>query len=98
MVMDHYREKWEPVRDYFQTLPNTIIIGQTWPSPITAEEIAEFRKLLERAREYDAKNQEPDCELDEKRATLKQIAKQLGVDISFVDAPDASARAAQEAT
>lgn len=51
---------------------------------ITPEEIAEFRALLERAREYDRRNNEPDCELDTKRQALKDIASQLGVEISFV--------------
>lgn len=54
---------------------------------VSDEEIAEFRRLLDRARDYDKRNSEPDCELAEKRDALKVIAKALGVDISFVDAP-----------
>lgn len=52
---------------------------------ITPEEVAEFRRLLERAREYDKRNNEPHCELAEKKTALKAIAAQLGVDISFID-------------
>lgn len=59
------------------------------PPVISAEEIAEFRRLLDRAREYDKRNNEPDCELAEKRDALKVIAAALGVDISFIDAPAA---------
>ena len=57
-----------------------------FPRPISQEEVDEFRRLLDRAREYDLKNNEPDCEMDEKRQALKKIAKSMGVDISFVDA------------
>lgn len=82
MIMDHYQDRWYPIV-YPQATP-------MWPSPqaISAEEVAEFRRLLDRAREYDKRHNEPDCELDAKRQALKALAKQLGVDISFVDKPD----------
>lgn len=54
------------------------------PPAITDVEIKEFRQLLERAREYDKRNNEPDCEIAEKRETVQRIAKQLGVEISFL--------------
>lgn len=82
MIMDHYREQWQPRLD--QVIPyqgTTTIMLQP---AITPEEIAEFRKLLERAREYDRKNNEPDCELDEKKQALLAIAAKLGVEISFL--------------
>jgi hypothetical protein len=73
MVMDHYQEKWGPL---------------TWPAPptpaISPEEVAEFRRLLDRAREYDARNNEPDCEMADKKAAIKRIADQLGVEIDFI--------------
>lgn len=85
MVMDHYHDEWW--RRYRQTTTPV----SPWPPPPplppsipTPQEIDEFRRLLERAREYDRKNNEPDCELEEKRQKLKDLAKQLGVDISFV--------------
>ncbi len=46
-------------------------------------EIADFHKLLERARDYDKKNNEPACESDEKKAKLQRLADELGIDISF---------------
>lgn len=55
---------------------------------ITPEEIAEFRRLLKRAREYDRRNNEPDCELEEKKARLRDLAKELGVTITFEDEND----------
>lgn len=50
----------------------------------TQAEIEEFRKLLERAREYDKRTGQPDCELEEKRAKLKKLAEEMGVDIAFI--------------
>ena len=61
---------------------------------ITDEEIREFRKLLERAREYDKRMNQPDCEMDDKRNVIKRIAAILGVDVSFVDEPTTSDEAA----
>jgi hypothetical protein len=80
MIMDHYTEKWH------QRLPNIYPteFPVITPPAITSEEIAEFKRLLERAREYDNKNNEPDCELQEKRDTIKKLAKQLGVEIEFL--------------
>ena len=49
----------------------------------TAEEMREFRDLLQRAREYDKKHNQPDCELAEKRERLKKMADELGVEITF---------------
>lgn len=54
------------------------------------DEIDEFRRLLDRARKYDKEHGEPDCELAEKKAALKKIADQMGIDIAFIDEqPDA---------
>ena len=61
------------------------------PNPMvplpTKEEVDEFRRLLEKAREYDRKNNEPDCEMEEKRDKLRALAKELGVEIGFITAP-----------
>lgn len=80
LVTDHYTDKWK------QLIPIPFDNGAptVYTPAITAEEIQEFRKLLERAREYDKRNNEPECELAEKRETLKKIAKQLGVEIEFL--------------
>lgn len=81
MVMDHYREKWEPFVLPIQQPFNPQVVPQ---QTITPDEIAEFRRLMERAREYDKRNHEPECEMEEKRAAILKIAKQLGVEISFL--------------
>lgn len=83
MVMDHYADKWKPYIEPQYPFGETMPLAPSIPQ-ITKEEIEEFRKLLERAREYDKRNNEPDCELDEKRQLLKKIAKQLDIDISFL--------------
>ena len=44
----------------------------------------EFRKLLERAREYDRRHNQPDCELESKRQEILRLAESLGVKIDFV--------------
>jgi len=95
MVMDHYHDRWKtpqylnPLPDN-RPLPLTPLpgIGQFTPAPlvppITKEEIEEFRKLLDRAREYDKKNNEPDCELEWKKERLLKLAKELGINIEFI--------------
>ena len=81
MVIDHATTTW----------PRRIPTPWPWNDPtppqplISPDELKEFRELLERAREYDRKNSEPECEQDDKRELLKKLAKQLGVDVSFVD-------------
>lgn len=92
MVMDHYWDKWTPqvpipLPRQFPldwTSPPTITVTHSPPS-ITPEEISEFRTLLERAREYDKRNSEPNCELQEKKDRLKALAKDLGFNIDFID-------------
>ena len=52
------------------------------PEPrITQAEVEEFRRLLERAREYDRTHGEPNCELEEKKEKLRALAKELGVEV-----------------
>lgn len=79
MVMDHYREKWMP---YIQ--PAQPFMPFPTAPAISEAEVAEFRRLLERAREYDKRNHEPECEMDEKRQAILAIAKHLGVEITFL--------------
>lgn len=76
------------------TVPMVPLVPYTPPVPFTIKpdvpipqispaEIEEFRKLLERAREYDKKHNEPDCEIEEKKQKLRELAEQLGVKIEF---------------
>ena len=81
MVMDHYRDKWSPL-----TQPSYPTITNREPA-ITDAEIREFRELLNRAREYDKRNNEPECEMESKKEAVRNLAKILGVDVSFIDNP-----------
>jgi hypothetical protein len=87
MVMDHYWEKWRYLPGVTPTVPYvpTVIPVSIVPAPaISPAEVEEFRRLLERAREYDRANGEPDCELAEKRERIKGLADELGVPIDFL--------------
>ena len=79
MVMDWQGDNWRRRLDDLKTQP-------FWPPltpQITPAEVEEFRDLLERARKYDAEHQQPDCELESKRERLRDLAKELGVEITF---------------
>ncbi len=72
----------EPLIDPF--LPREPVSPDAQPSPaISQEEKDEFRELLRKAREYDAKHHEPDCEMEQKKEKLRKLAEELGIDISF---------------
>lgn len=84
MIMDHQFDEWD--RKYRPWLSEPIITPYQKPQRAfpTQEEIDEFHRLLDRAREYDRKNNEPDCELEEKREKLRKLAEELGIKIDFV--------------
>jgi|AGTN01.1.fsa_nt_gi hypothetical protein len=85
MIMDHYQDKWHPRLPQPAPVPMPLVPYPVLPVPmITPEEVEEFRRLLERAREYDRKNHEPECELDEKKRAVKDLAEKLGVKIDFL--------------
>lgn len=90
MIMDHYDDEWR--RKY--TKPDFSQINwdnwQQVTSPITQAEIDEFRRLLDRAREYDKRNNEPNCEMESKKQKLRELAKELGIidKLKFLDEPD----------
>ncbi len=81
MVGDFYNDKW---RQHFP--PNTI--GQPFVPLIPNQEIERLRRevedmkeLLKRAKIYDEKNGEPNCELEEKMKIIRAMAKALGVEL-----------------
>lgn len=90
MVIDHYNEDWR--RRYYPVNPEPNFVPKYpfWPSNPpqpsypSSEDIESLRKLIERAKEYDAKNNEPHCEMDEKKKKLLDLAKELGVEINFL--------------
>jgi hypothetical protein len=78
MIMDHYNDKWKKYI-YPPLGPQQIPSAKE-----LAEQIEELRKFIERAKEYDKRNNEPDCEMEEKRRLLKELAEKLGVEINFI--------------
>lgn len=93
MVGDFYRDKWT-VPGTGPLYPNPVYppinpLGQL--NPVTREEFDNLRKevldmkeLLKRAKEYDEKTGQPDCEMDEKMEILRKVAKMVGVDLDDV--------------
>lgn len=88
MIGDHYRDKWI---DRWPNIP-------AWPAqsepPIPRgefealkREVQELKELLKRAKEYDERNGEPDCEIDDKMALLKRVAEAVGIDLDEVLKP-----------
>lgn len=85
-IMDHFGDKWQRQADEWRRMREPLY-PPTAPLPrpfITSEEIAEFRKLLDRARVYDKQHAQPECEMESKRKRVKELAESLGVEIDFV--------------
>lgn len=87
MIADHYIDKWVPTPYKYPTTSPPIVlpdfpVGTTKKVP-TIEEIQEMLELLKKAKEYDEKTNQKDCELEEKKEALRQVAKLLGVEIQF---------------
>jgi hypothetical protein len=91
MVADHYKDLWNrPYGPANPINPNQTIQYTPLPispPPITREEFETLRRqvdemlmLLKRAVKYDEANNEPECELEEKKDLLRKVAKLVGVD------------------
>jgi hypothetical protein len=92
LIADHFGDKWNQWVPPVETSPPPPyppwLLAPVPPSTtptLTEEEVAELRKLLERAREYDRRNSEPECETEEKRERLRKLALELGVKIDFLE-------------
>jgi len=68
-IMDSYSEGWM----------KRLEEGKT----VTGTDIEDFYRIYEKAKEYDKKTGQPDCELEEKRQRLLAIAKELGISITI---------------
>jgi hypothetical protein len=91
MVGDHYNDIFKP-KPWYDPV-------KSWPLPegarltefVTKEEFAELKRqveemkaLLIRAKEYDERNNEPNCEIEDKVALLKKVAALVGVSLEDV--------------
>ena len=95
MVGDTFNDRW---KDQFpQFIPGDINPHPdtrrafTYEPSITRAEFEALRRevelmkaLLTRAKLYDEKNNEPDCEVEEKVALLKRVAEMVGVSLDDV--------------
>lgn len=109
MVGDHYNDKFNDWKKYFQP-PINPIQPYEFPKPLKPEkspfdkfndifpvtreefnqlkrDVEEMKKLLQKAKTYDEKNNEPDCELEEKMKFLRQIAEAVGINLDDVIKP-----------
>jgi hypothetical protein len=92
MIGDHFHDKWDPLRQYIpQQNPYTNI---SYTTLVTKEEfnklkieVEEMKALLKRAKIYDEKNNEPNCEIEEKMTFLREVAKLVGVDLDEIFKP-----------
>lgn len=89
MIADHYRDKWQQQSWYPQQgtglggLYQALAISRHEFDALKRE-VEDLKALLQRAKEYDAKNGEPDCEMADKVAILRAVAKLVGVDLGNV--------------
>jgi hypothetical protein len=86
--IDKWQDYWPPPMSpavpTIPTIPWTVPVTPPVRVP-TQEELDEFYRLLKKAREYDRKNNEPDCEDNDKKRILREMADKLGVEINFPD-------------
>lgn len=91
-IGDHYEEKWQP---YLPLLPTAVGADVNYGIKIfprisrsefdqLKKEVEEMKKILIKAKIYDEKNNEPNCEMEEKIKFIKQIAKFVGIDLEDI--------------
>lgn len=78
MIMDFYADKWD------NKYPSTFEGFRVTPDPneITIE-IEDFEKLVRLAKEYDTKNDQPDCEVEDKKDKIQKLASELGIKLNI---------------
>jgi hypothetical protein len=93
MIGDHYNEKWRQpnydwLKPYIVNTSNTTFNASALVSRREFEElkneVIELKKLLERAIDYDKRNNEPNCEIEEKVALLKKVAELVGISLEDI--------------
>lgn len=77
MVSDFYRDQWQKIPYVNPSWPPPIITVD--PIPIISDkEFADFLELYRRAKEYDKKNNQPDCEMKEKVNRIIELLEKAG--------------------
>ncbi len=78
VVSDYYKDKWDMPIDHYG---NYVTLNEFLK---LKEEVMEMKELLRRALDYDKRNNEPECQLEDKIAKLKEIANIVGVDLTDI--------------
>lgn len=91
MVGDHFNDKWR--KNEWIQYPYNAPLGYP-PTQIDTvpkhefdalkKEVEDMKALLKRAKEYDERNNEPNCEIEEKMKFLRYVASLVGIDLSDV--------------
>lgn len=88
MVGDHYNDKWRHINPInpFDNSPSPHVKDDVtrYEFDQLRREVLEMKELLKRAIDYDKKNNEPDCHIDEKMEKLRKIAELVGIDLSDI--------------
>lgn len=82
MIGDHFNQKWN--RPYYQEMFTNIPEVNRKEFEDLKAEVEEMKVLLTRAKEYDERNNEPNCEIEEKMTLLRKIADLVGVNLDDV--------------
>jgi len=91
MIGDEFTKRWQPYVQPIIPQQHPIDWEKIFsPPPSKSEfdalkkEVELLRDLLKAAKIYDEKNNEPNCEMEDKIVLLKTIAKAMGIDLSEV--------------
>lgn len=94
MITDHYRDKWKPLcqdTGWASTIDVAPYIRPNKTVPFTPaekseldalrKEVEEMKALLKKAKVYDKRTGQADCEMDDKVAFVKKVAEAVGVSL-----------------
>lgn len=79
---DPFRWPHHPTTPSTGTTPNIFITREEFDS--LKKELLEMKELLTRAAEYDKRNNEPHCEMEDKVKFLKELARLFNIDLKGV--------------
>lgn len=87
MIVDHYGDKWrqpgwqQPPTPGFDALQVHLTQITRLEFDQLKKEVLDMKELIKKALDYDKKNDEPDCQKDEKVQIVKDVAKLVGVSL-----------------
>lgn len=83
MIGDIYSRKFQDQypQIYNPGLSQAIVTRQEFDQ--LKKEVQDLRLLLQAAKEYDRKNGEPNCQMEEKVRVLKKVAELVGVELNL---------------